>query len=49
MHVSSDIFIATGHIEVYVGGQQPNQTKTTGSNVLHSSFTVTGTKVLGKH
>ncbi|XP_064618411.1 uncharacterized protein LOC135482386 [Liolophura sinensis] len=48
-HDDKGFVVEPGHIDVYVGGQQPNQTKTTGSNVLHSSFTVTGTKVLGKH
>lgn len=41
--------IFSGTIEVYVGGQQPNQKKIVGSNVLHTSFQITGELVLGKY
>ncbi|XP_050393626.1 uncharacterized protein LOC126811774 [Patella vulgata] len=41
--------IEPGKINVYVGGQQPNQKKSVGSNVLEGSFTIHGTKLLGHY
>ncbi|XP_064618402.1 uncharacterized protein LOC135482379 [Liolophura sinensis] len=48
-HDDRGFVIEPGRIDVYVGGQQPNQHKKGNSNVLQSTFTITGTKVLGKH
>lgn len=38
--------IEPGSIQVYVGGQQPNQTKTVNSNVLTTVFKITGFKFI---
>ena len=40
----------SGTMKIYVGGQQPNQEKTVGSNVLSSTFKIIGKdKYLGKY
>ncbi|XP_064607226.1 xylan 1,4-beta-xylosidase-like [Liolophura sinensis] len=41
--------ITAGTIKLYVGGQQPNQKKSVGSNVLAGSFNIHGSKILGKY
>ncbi|ESP01987.1 hypothetical protein LOTGIDRAFT_157123 [Lottia gigantea] len=41
--------IFPGRYNVYVGGQQPHQSKTINSNVLTKQFIVSGTKFLGKY
>ncbi|KAK7108555.1 hypothetical protein V1264_016280 [Littorina saxatilis] len=42
-------FIKPGMMDVFVGGQQPNQKRMAGSNVLSSSFTITDMKYLGRY
>ena len=39
--------IVAGTLDLYVGGQQPNQKRSVGSNVLHASFQIYGTAVIG--
>ncbi|XP_050393531.1 uncharacterized protein LOC126811712 [Patella vulgata] len=39
--------VETGTINVYVGGQQPNQQKSVGSNTVQGSFNILGSKLLG--
>ncbi|XP_071113061.1 uncharacterized protein [Haliotis cracherodii] len=41
--------IGEGTLEVYVGGQQPNQTRSVGSEVLHQTVHITGVKALGRY
>ncbi|XP_064596521.1 uncharacterized protein LOC135463130 [Liolophura sinensis] len=45
---TEQFFIEPGEIRVYAGGQQPNQKRTVNSNVLESSFQITGQKFLGR-
>ncbi|XP_046565737.1 xylan 1,4-beta-xylosidase-like [Haliotis rubra] len=40
--------IKQGVMNIYVGGQQPNQTRTVSSNVEHGQFTIVGEKILGR-
>jgi hypothetical protein len=45
---SSGLFLSVaGKMAVYVSGQQPHQTRTTGSNVLQANFQIEGEKHLG--
>ncbi|KAK6170942.1 hypothetical protein SNE40_019220 [Patella caerulea] len=39
--------VEAGRINVFVGGQQPNQKKSVGSNIIQSHFDVHGAKLLG--
>ncbi|XP_050401329.2 uncharacterized protein LOC126818152 [Patella vulgata] len=41
--------VEPGTYGIYVGGQQPNQKTSVGSNVLTGQFTVTGSSILGKY
>ncbi|XP_067674661.1 uncharacterized protein [Haliotis asinina] len=41
--------ISEGTLDVYIGGQQPNQTRTVGSEVLHQTVHIAGSKVLGRY
>lgn len=41
--------VQPGTVIVYIGGQQPNQKKTVGSNILQTSFEILGLLVLAKH
>ncbi|KAK7108534.1 uncharacterized protein [Littorina saxatilis] len=42
-------YIEQGTVDVYLGGQQPNQNIGVRSNVLHTSLNIVGTKFLGKY
>ncbi|KAK7108535.1 hypothetical protein V1264_016267 [Littorina saxatilis] len=42
-------YIEQGTLDVYVGGQQPNQKRNASSNVIHTSLDIVGTKYLGKY
>ncbi|XP_070191071.1 uncharacterized protein [Littorina saxatilis] len=42
-------FVKPGTMDIFVGGQQPNTKRTVPSNVLTGSFTITGTKYLGRY
>jgi len=50
--IVQDIYVVfsslSGTIQVYVGGQMPNQKKTVGTTVLHTSFQIQGQTILGK-
>ncbi|KAK6170943.1 hypothetical protein SNE40_019221 [Patella caerulea] len=39
--------VEEGRINIYVGGQQPNQKKSVGSNILNSHVDIHGNKLLG--
>ncbi|XP_067666437.1 uncharacterized protein [Haliotis asinina] len=41
--------VLPGTMNIYVGGQQPNQRMSVGSNVLQRQFQIIGTKILGKY
>ncbi|XP_046332069.2 probable beta-D-xylosidase 2 [Haliotis rufescens] len=41
--------VLPGAMNIYVGGQQPNQRTSVGSNVEHRQFQIIGTKILGKY
>ncbi|KAK7108561.1 hypothetical protein V1264_016284 [Littorina saxatilis] len=41
--------VKPGIMDIFFGGQQPNQQRTVPSNVITSSFTITGTKFLGQY
>lgn len=40
--------VQPGKMTIYVGGQQPNQKRSVGSNVLQATFEILGQKYLGK-
>ncbi|KAK6187931.1 hypothetical protein SNE40_005850 [Patella caerulea] len=49
MEDNSGWMVYPGQYGISVGGQQPNQKKSVGSNVLSGTFSVTETKFLGKY
>ncbi|XP_070188990.1 uncharacterized protein [Littorina saxatilis] len=47
--VNNGWFVKPGMMDLFCGGQQPFQTRNASSNVVSSSFKITGTKYLGRY